>query len=63
MLIIITPSGAKYKVNEAGDIIRTDMDHTPSGQWKLKGIENVKSNEYYPFEKLTPELPNRLQLL
>lgn len=38
------------------------MDHKPSGQWKLLGLEHVKRNEFIPFDALTPSLVESLEL-
>lgn len=37
-LIITTKSGKTYKVNSDQQIIRTDINHRPSGQWFFVGI-------------------------
>ena len=35
MLTITTPYGDRYVVHESGDIQRTDLEHKPSGKWKM----------------------------
>lgn len=60
---IYTPYGNTYTVNELGQISRTDMAFTPSDNWKIQGIESVKSNAYIPFSKITKENIAHLQLL
>ena len=55
-LVITTPYGNRYIVHVNGDIQLTDMVHTPSGQWKLLGIQHVKRNEFIPLA----DIPARL---
>ncbi len=51
-LKLLTAYGDRYIIHENGDIERTDMDHKPSGQWKLLGIQHVKSSRYIPLSDL-----------
>jgi hypothetical protein len=61
LLIIYTPYGDRYEVNELGEIKSKNLSDF-SKSWKLQGIENVKSNEYIPFKELTKERVKELQL-
>lgn len=64
MLHILTPYGSHYKVDKNGNIIRTDIkDFEPSGDWKFVGISHVKQNWIIPFEELTKERLNNLNIL
>lgn len=61
---ITTPHGSLYLIHDNGDIQRTDMQHTPSGQWKLVGVENVKSfHDFTRFDHLDEWLATNPQLL
>ncbi len=64
MLTIYTTFGKTYKVNEKGQIMRTDMRFTPSGTWVLLGIQHVKAtNTFIPISELTPENIKSISLL
>lgn len=52
-LVIETPYGRTYRVNAQGQLIRTDMEFTPSDSWRFLGIKHVKRNEYHVFAELT----------
>lgn len=56
------PSGSPYIVWENGDIERTDMKFTPSGNWKFLGLSHVKQNWFIPLKDITPELLSTLPL-
>jgi hypothetical protein len=56
MLNILTPYGDHYKVDNDGNIIRTDISgFKPSGDWKCLGLEHVKRNSFIPFDEITKE--------
>lgn len=61
ILVIITPIYEVYEVNEKGMIKSDRADF--SSTWLFKGIRSVKSNEFIPFERITPEVLSGLQLL
>jgi hypothetical protein len=56
MLTIHTPYGKKFFINEKQEIIRTDMDFKPSGQWKFLGLEHVKNNQFVPYDRVIERL-------
>lgn len=52
-LFLSTPYGDKYYVHANGDIERTDIHgFETSGNWKLLGIEHVKSSKFIPLSEL-----------
>lgn len=63
LLKIHTPNRDTYNIYDNGDIQRTDMQHTPSGQWKLQGIEHVKQSWFIPLSQLNELSVSRLNLL
>jgi hypothetical protein len=60
---LYTRYGKSYLIHDNGNIERTDMEFTPSGEWRLEGIRHVHRNEFYPFKDITPDLINSLTLL
>lgn len=63
-LHITTPYGNRYIVHENGDIQRTDIDHEPSGQWKFRGIRNLRcSTLSIPLENIPEFLDRKPPLL
>lgn len=63
MLGITTPYGNRYVVHENGDIQRTDLEHKPSGNWKMLGIKVVRGSLFLPLAKITQEWLNTYPLL
>ncbi len=55
MLTITTPYGYRYVVHENGDIQRTDLEHKPSGNWKMLGIVPVRGGAIIPLRQITLE--------
>jgi hypothetical protein len=62
MLHIRTPYGKEFEINKAGQIIRMDMEFTPSDDWKFLGISHVKRREFIAFTQLTPDVIKTLKL-
>lgn len=58
---ITTPYGATYQINNEGEIFSNIV--TPSGNWKIKGIEHVRRAEFIPFQQITKEKIKSLDLL
>ena len=56
MLAIYTPYGKKYLINMKQEIIRTDMESKPSGQWKFLGFSHVKRNQFVPYDRIIERL-------
>ena len=56
MLNIVTPYGDRYRVNDKGEIIRTDMKFKPNKEWLFIGLSHVKRNELVRFKDITPEM-------
>lgn len=63
MLVITTPFRDTYKVNDKGQIIRTDMAFIPSDGWKFTGIRHVKKRLFIPFSELNNDLISTLDIL
>ena len=64
-LYLRTPYGEQYHIYENGDIQRLDLypsnkPFTPSGQWKLLGVQHVKRNKFIPLARLITQLPDDL---
>lgn len=55
MLRISTPYGNTYTVSKEGYI-------NGSTKWIFKGLQHVKKSWFIPFEKITPELLDKLNL-
>lgn len=55
MLTITTPYGNRYVVHENGDIQRTNLEHKPSGEWKMLGIKAVRGGAIIPLRQITLE--------
>ena len=60
MLIIYTPYGDVYKVNDKDEIAKRDSDF--SGKWLFLGLSHVKRNEFIPTGRITRELLKSLEL-
>lgn len=59
---ITTPNYEVYLINEKGEISTEKTNWQFSGQWKIVGIESVKSNFFIPFKEITEEKIKSLQL-
>ena len=57
ILYVHTQSGKNFRVHPDGNIQRLDMDHNPSGEWKMQGIIGVRYTLLHHMIKFgTPEL-------
>lgn len=57
---IYTPFGAHYLINGKGEISTNGLPF--SGNWKIKGIESVKSNFFISFKDITKERIHSMEL-
>jgi hypothetical protein len=63
MLNILTPYGNHYKVDDSGNIIRIDINgFKSSGNWKFLGLSHVKRNEFIPFDRITTNILETLNV-
>ena len=59
MLELTTPYGNRYVIHEGGDVQRTDLEgFTPSGQWRMLGLQHVKRRDFIPLSEVYARLPS-----
>lgn len=51
-LLISTLAGSHYRVYESGDIQRLDIEHKPSGQWKLTSLDKRNGSMFLRLPQL-----------